>query len=301
MWSRVWQMACREEDIPNPGDVHVFELGDSSILVVRVSPTEIRAYYNACLHRGTLLCDRDANLPHFRCPFHGWTWNLEGELTFLPSGWDFPHVDPSAINLPEVNLDIWEGFVFINLDDDPVPAPRLSGDPARAHGSVRIRQPVQGGAPPHRDQCELEADRGGVRRGVPHQCNPSAGAHLSDAPSLSRHGTGQERGGAHRRSCDGCVRRSCDRPVGEPDGAHGTSRDQTAGTDGRRDLRPVLEPRRRRRIRQPRHSHLLALPEFRRLRWQLPDRVPGASVPERPANVHPRRPAPVSEADGRPG
>lgn len=121
LWSKVWQMACREEEIPEGGDVVVYDIADTSFIVTRTHMGEIRAFRNACLHRGTRLCDGDTSVRQFRCPFHGFTWSLEGELTEVPCRWDFPHVDDDSFRLPEALVGTWGGFVFINMDPDAAP------------------------------------------------------------------------------------------------------------------------------------------------------------------------------------
>jgi phenylpropionate dioxygenase-like ring-hydroxylating dioxygenase large terminal subunit len=123
MWSKVWQWACREENIPEPGDQMVYDIGDYSILITRTQSGEIKAYHNSCLHRGTQLrpTDFEGHGDEFRCPYHGWIWNLDGELVDLPCDWDFPHVNKEEFNLPEVKVGLWGGFVFINMDLDCVP------------------------------------------------------------------------------------------------------------------------------------------------------------------------------------
>lgn len=122
MWPKVWQWACRLEHIPQTGDYYVYEVGPYSILVVNTAEG-IKAYYNACLHRGTKLRSEEGMgcAKELRCPFHGWTWSLEGELKRVPCAWDFPHVNPQAYRLPEVRVELWGGFVFINMDDDAIP------------------------------------------------------------------------------------------------------------------------------------------------------------------------------------
>lgn len=116
MWTRTWQMACREEDIPEIGDFCVYDIVDESLLVVRVAPDEIRAYFNACLHRGRMLKTQDGSAREFRCPFHGFTWSLDGSLKDVPCQWDFPHVDAAGFSLPEAKVGTWGGFVFVNFD-----------------------------------------------------------------------------------------------------------------------------------------------------------------------------------------
>jgi phenylpropionate dioxygenase-like ring-hydroxylating dioxygenase large terminal subunit len=134
MWSRVWQWACREEQIPTPGSYHVYDIGDRSVLVVRGQDMRIRAFHNFCLHRGTQLkpSGSTGRSTVLRCPFHGWTWSTGGQLAEIPCRWDFPHVRDDDFGLPEVRTGSWGGFVFVTFDDD---APSLEEylDPLPAH------------------------------------------------------------------------------------------------------------------------------------------------------------------------
>jgi len=116
VWRRVWQFACLEDEIPEVGDHQVYEVGNESLLIVRAAPGEIRAFVNVCLHRGRKLRTEGGNAPEFRCPFHGFTWSLDGSLKTLPCAWDFPHVDAEKFSLPEARVATWRGFVFINMD-----------------------------------------------------------------------------------------------------------------------------------------------------------------------------------------
>lgn len=118
VWRRVWQVACREEDIPDVGDHLVYDIVGMSFLVVRSGPDEIKAYWNACLHRGLMLRHRRGNSSDLRCPFHGWCWSLNGQLKQIPADWDFDHVSKDENSLPEVKLGTWGGFVFINPDPE---------------------------------------------------------------------------------------------------------------------------------------------------------------------------------------
>ncbi|MCW1384486.1 aromatic ring-hydroxylating dioxygenase subunit alpha [Novosphingobium sp. KCTC 2891] len=123
MWARTWQWVCREEHVPDVGDYVTYDIGPYSILVVRSAPDQIKAYHNACLHRGTQLkrSDSAGHAQELRCPFHGWSWSLDGALGNVPCRWDFPHVRDEAYRLPEVKMETWGGFVFVNLD--PAAAP----------------------------------------------------------------------------------------------------------------------------------------------------------------------------------
>lgn len=132
LWTRVWQMACREDEIPRAGDHVLYEIGPHSLIVVRQATGEIRAFHNACLHRGRALRTEGGHAERFRCPFHGFTWRLDGSLESVPCRWDFPHVRDDGFRLPEARVAAWGGFVFVNLDADPVPLPEWLG-PIPAH------------------------------------------------------------------------------------------------------------------------------------------------------------------------
>lgn len=121
VWRKTWQLACRVEEIPAVGDHIVYEIVHDSLIVVRAGANEIRAYVNSCLHRGTLLRTQGGCVKQFRCPFHGFTWSLEGKLTAIPQDWDFPNIDRAKMSLPEAQVGIWGGFVFVNFDPDCEP------------------------------------------------------------------------------------------------------------------------------------------------------------------------------------
>jgi phenylpropionate dioxygenase-like ring-hydroxylating dioxygenase large terminal subunit len=128
LWSRVWQLACLEDEIPNVGDYHVYEIADMSFLIVRTEHG-IKAYRNACLHRGRLLREESGSgARNLRCAFHGWAWNLDGTMKEIPCEWDFPSVRKEDYSLPEALVDTWHGFVFINPDRDAGPLADFLGD-----------------------------------------------------------------------------------------------------------------------------------------------------------------------------
>jgi phenylpropionate dioxygenase-like ring-hydroxylating dioxygenase large terminal subunit len=134
LWKKVWQMACRVDEIAEVGDSLVYEVADLSFVVVRVTPTVVKAYYNACLHRGRKLVDPApcaAKLQNLRCAFHGFTWDLEGSLEAIPGSWDFPHIDFEEWQLPEARVALWQGFVFINPDLQAAPFEDFIGDMGR--------------------------------------------------------------------------------------------------------------------------------------------------------------------------
>jgi phenylpropionate dioxygenase-like ring-hydroxylating dioxygenase large terminal subunit len=127
LWPRVWQMACREEEIPKVGDYSVYEVGPYSILVVRTAQG-IKAHHNVCRHRGRRLCDFEGHAASFICAFHGFSWNLDGSLRGVTSEWDFPHIDQDNFDLIPCRAETWGGWVFINMDMNAAPLLEFMGD-----------------------------------------------------------------------------------------------------------------------------------------------------------------------------
>lgn len=139
LWRKIWQMACRERAVANPGDYVTYEIVDQSVLIVRDKKGELKAYHNVCLHRGTRLAEGAGQLGAegaFSCSFHGWTWNLDGSLKRVPCAWDFPKVEPSAYGLREVRVGTWDGWVFVNLDPQAPPLADYLGEVLPRHFSL---------------------------------------------------------------------------------------------------------------------------------------------------------------------
>ena len=123
LWARCWQWACREEHLQDVGDNYVYDIGPYSVIVVRSADDRIEAFVNSCAHRGTRILGGEGSgySSQFTCPFHGWSWDLDGGLKNVPGRWDFPHVKAGSHNLHKVACDSWGGFVFINLDPQARP------------------------------------------------------------------------------------------------------------------------------------------------------------------------------------
>lgn len=121
VWSRVWQMACREEEIPNVGDCQIYEIVGKSLIVTRTAPGEIKAFYNSCLHRGRKLVTLPGSKTEFRCPYHGFAWHCDGRFKENPIAWDFPQWKERDLSLPEAKVGTWGGFVFVNFDLQAAP------------------------------------------------------------------------------------------------------------------------------------------------------------------------------------
>jgi phenylpropionate dioxygenase-like ring-hydroxylating dioxygenase large terminal subunit len=122
IFRKVWLNVGREEALPKPGDYFVKDLpvGKTSLLIVRSKDGHIRAFHNVCSHRSNkLVWDRSGSCQNFSCKFHGWTYNLEGRLTFVPDEESFFDLKKTDHGLTPVATDTWQGFIFINLDPQP--------------------------------------------------------------------------------------------------------------------------------------------------------------------------------------
>jgi phenylpropionate dioxygenase-like ring-hydroxylating dioxygenase large terminal subunit len=119
LWPKVWQVAGREEEIPNPGDFIIYDIADESIIVARAKDGGLVAYHNACPHRGRQLADACGHATHFRCKYHGWTFDLEGRNVQVQDRDDWEgSLDQENIDLHAVRVDTWGGFLWINMQPE---------------------------------------------------------------------------------------------------------------------------------------------------------------------------------------
>jgi phenylpropionate dioxygenase-like ring-hydroxylating dioxygenase large terminal subunit len=120
LWPSVWQIACRVEEIPKVGDFVTFDIVQESILVVRVSASTIKAYFNVCQHRGRRLKEGCGNTGGtIFCRFHGWLYKLDGSLARVRAREDWagsPDFQDEDLRLKEVLVDEWGGAVFVNMN-----------------------------------------------------------------------------------------------------------------------------------------------------------------------------------------
>jgi len=80
LWPKAWQFVAREEELPNPGDHVVYDIVDRSVILMRGDDGTIRGFYNSCLHRGRALRTHSGTAGQLKCPFHGFTWDLQGRF-----------------------------------------------------------------------------------------------------------------------------------------------------------------------------------------------------------------------------
>ncbi|ANK12459.1 aromatic ring-hydroxylating oxygenase subunit alpha [Erythrobacter neustonensis] len=117
-----WQVVCHISDIAGPGDWHTLDYCDESVIVVRGQDDELRAFTNVCRHRGSRLVDGASGCAKkLVCPYHAWTYDLDGRLTGVPDSASYPTLDRNRAGLVPVELEIWRGFIFVRLEDDGGP------------------------------------------------------------------------------------------------------------------------------------------------------------------------------------
>lgn len=131
LWQRVWQIACREEEIPHPGNYIKYDVVDQSIIVIRGNDGAIRAFHNVCQHRGNQILTKErGSITKFNCSFHGWQWNRDGANVCVKDREDWagcPKMASEDLRLKDVLVGTWGGFVFINMDKSAEPLEEFLG------------------------------------------------------------------------------------------------------------------------------------------------------------------------------
>ena len=120
IWYRNWVYLGRSETVAEPGCYRTFTVGTQPVLVVRDEAGVLRAFFNTCRHRGAMLCPEPAGrLParSITCPYHAWTYRLNGELARIPSAGRPHHVATRETSLYSIPLKEWKGFLYVNLGD----------------------------------------------------------------------------------------------------------------------------------------------------------------------------------------
>jgi len=116
-----WICAGRSEHIRNPGQYKILDMGNESVILLRDQKGDLKAYYNVCRHRGTRICNEKGGdfSKSIQCGYHGWTYALDGSLVGAPHMNTVKNFNKSDYPLHTVAINEWEGFIFINLSDEP--------------------------------------------------------------------------------------------------------------------------------------------------------------------------------------
>jgi len=125
IFRKTWLNVGRVEQLPKVGSFFTREIhgAGTSVIVVRAGEGDVRAYHNICRHRGNKLVWTD--FPHeetsgtcrqFTCKYHGWRYALDGQLTFVQQESEFFNLDKKDYGLAPIQTEVWEGFIFVNLD-----------------------------------------------------------------------------------------------------------------------------------------------------------------------------------------
>ena len=219
IFKRAWLNVGRVEDLPRKGSYFTKELeaAGTSIVVVRGSDGQVRAFHNICRHRGNKLVWRDyprretsGTCRQFTCKYHGWRYDLDGALAFVQQESEFFDLDKNDYGLVPVHCDTWSGFVFVNVAKTPRQSLReflgpmitaLEGYPFDADdGTLRV---------PRRQPEQLEAVRrrlpGVLPRAGPASAAGSSGAAHAEMPRFE--GAHYQLDGPHRMTSTGGARR----------------------------------------------------------------------------------------------
>ncbi|MFI8103202.1 aromatic ring-hydroxylating dioxygenase subunit alpha [Streptomyces sp. NPDC086023] len=122
VFAKAWQLVCHESDLTGPGARLAATVADREVLVVRTEDGGLAAHLNVCRHRGTrLVTAPEPAGKAIRCPYHGWTYRLDGSLVGAPEARQIPCLDKPRLGLFPARVESFLGFVFVNLDPDAVP------------------------------------------------------------------------------------------------------------------------------------------------------------------------------------
>ena len=128
IFRRTWQYAGRTDQVAEPGAFFTCDLGGIPIVVVRDEQDGLRAFLNVCRHRGSLVCEGEGKRASLQCPYHAWTYGLDGSLRAAPRSERVPGFDKESLGLVAVPVDSWGPFVFVNPDPEAEPLAQTLGE-----------------------------------------------------------------------------------------------------------------------------------------------------------------------------
>ncbi|MBV9719962.1 MAG: aromatic ring-hydroxylating dioxygenase subunit alpha [Candidatus Eremiobacteraeota bacterium] len=122
IFGREWLAVGREESIAQTGDFFTVERGGENLIVTRDSEGRVRAFYNVCRHRGSRMCEAASGRfsGSIQCPYHAWTYGLDGALKAARNMAEVPNFHRSEYPLHQASVGLWEGFIFVSLEQDDV-------------------------------------------------------------------------------------------------------------------------------------------------------------------------------------
>ena len=121
LFMRDWLCVGREEEIPNAGDYFCWTVIDERIVITRNEQGGVSAFSNVCQHRGVEVAKGRGNTRRFLCPYHAWTYDLDGKLVTATHMDDSEGFDPRTCRLPPLGVGLWGGFIFVSLAETPAP------------------------------------------------------------------------------------------------------------------------------------------------------------------------------------
>jgi choline monooxygenase len=128
VFSRAWQAVGRTDQVEKPGQYVTASVAGEPVVVVRGSDNKLRAFFNVCRHHAmTVMNEACGQTPHLRCPYHGWTYNLEGELRGMTEFDGVRNFDRAQNGLVPIRVETWEKFIFVNLDPQAGSLPDFLG------------------------------------------------------------------------------------------------------------------------------------------------------------------------------
>ncbi len=128
VFSRTWQMVARLDQLAEPGRYVTTSVAGEPVVVVRGADGKLRAFYNVCRHHAAaVMTQPEGSAQNLRCPYHGWTYGLDGSLKGTPEFDGVCNFDRARNGLVPINLATWEKFVFVHLDADPIPLAQYLG------------------------------------------------------------------------------------------------------------------------------------------------------------------------------
>ena len=128
IFRRVWQYAGRADQVAEPGAFFTCDLAGAPVVVVRDKEERLRAFLNVCRHRGSLVCEGAGRRETLQCPYHAWTYGLDGSLRAAPRSEREPGFDKAELGLVPVSVDAWGPFVFVNPDGAAAPLADTLGE-----------------------------------------------------------------------------------------------------------------------------------------------------------------------------